>query len=83
MPRHMLKLLALGLVFSVAPAAAGRLPAMKAAHHHDCPHKHAQTSAMAVAVPQQAKGPTTITLPDRVPDGSLLDLGWRRGFFTP
>jgi hypothetical protein len=85
MPRHLLKFVALAAIFSVGPAVAGQVATSKAAPHRwDCPKKRAQAAAKAGAVaPQQAKGATTITLPDRVPDGSIFDLGWRRGIFTP
>ena len=82
MPRHTLKLTALAAIFSVAPALAGQTAASKPVHHWDCPKKRAQAAA-AAGHAQQVKGATTITLPDRVPDGSLLDLGLRRGIFTP
>jgi len=85
MPRHLLKLVALAAVLLVGPAVAGQVEAAKAAPHRwDCPKKRAQTAAAgAWHAPQQAKGATTITLPDRVPDGSIFDLGWRHGIFTP
>jgi hypothetical protein len=85
MPRHLLKLVALAAVFSVGPAVASQVEAAKAAPHHwDCPKKRAQAAAAAaLRTPQQAKGGSTITLSDRVPDGSIFDLGWRHGIFTP
>ena len=83
MPRHTLKLIALAALFSVAPALAGNAGA-SGTSRHCCPKKHAHAApAAASGGAQQAKGATTITLPDRVPDGSLLDFGWRRGLFTP
>jgi len=83
MPRHLLKLVALAAVFSVGPAVAGQIQAAKpAAHRWDCAKKRAQAAA-AVRTPQQARGGSTITLSDRVPDGSIFDLGWRHGIFTP
>lgn len=83
MPRHLLKLVALAAVFSVGPAVAGQIQAAKpASHHWDCPKKRAQAAA-ALRTTQQAKGGSTITLSDRVPDGSIFDLGWRHGIFTP
>ena len=75
------KLVALAAVFFVAPALAGPVAMTKAAQHRDCPKKTAQATTTGRA--QQVKGATTITLTDRVPDGSLFDLSWRRGFFTP
>ncbi len=85
MPRHLLKLVALAAVLLVGPAVAGQVEAAKAAQHRwDCPKKRAQAAAAgAWHAPQQAKGATTITLPDRVPDGSIFDLGWRHGIFAP
>jgi hypothetical protein len=83
MPRLALKLVALGAVFVVAPVLAGNAGATGSSRHC-CPKKHAQAAAApAAGHAQQAKAATTITLPDRVPDGSILDLGWRHGFFTP
>jgi hypothetical protein len=81
----MLKLVALAVVFSVGPATASQFATTKApSHRGDCPKKHAQMVAAGTwHATQHAKGATTITLPDRVPDGSALDLGWRRGFITP
>jgi hypothetical protein len=83
MPRHTLKLIALAAVFSVAPAIAGQAGTTKSATRHCCPKKHAKPAAAVSGQAQHAKGATTITLPDRVPDGSILDLGWRHGIFTP
>lgn len=83
MPRHTLKLIAVAAIFSVAPALAGETATSKTVHRWDCPKKRAEAAAAAAGHAQQVKGATTITLPDRVPDGSLLDLGLRRGIFTP
>ena len=82
MSRHTLKLIALAAIFSVAPALAGNAAATGSSRHC-CPKKQAQAAAAAAGHAQQAKAETTITLSDRVPDGSLLDLGWRHTFFTP
>jgi hypothetical protein len=83
MARLALKLIALGAVFALAPVLAGNAAATGSSRHC-CPKKHPQGAvAPAAGHAQQAKGATTITLPDRVPDGSILDLGWRHGFFTP
>lgn len=83
MPRHTLRFVALAAIISVGPAVASEGATTKAPNHC-CPKKHAQAAAgSAWHAPQQAKGGATITLPDRVPDGSVFDLGWRRGIFTP
>jgi len=82
MATHRLKFIALAAVFSLAPALASAASVGKHAQRHCCPKKHAQAAAGG-AGQAQAKGATTITLPDRIPDGSLLDLGFRRGIFTP
>ena len=81
MATHRLKFIALAAVFSLAPALASAASAGKPAQRHCCPKKHAQAAAGG-AGQAQAKGATTITL-DRIPEGSLLDLGFRRGIFTP
>lgn len=85
MPRHLLKLVALAALFLVGPAVAGQVEAAKAAPHRwDCPKKRAQMAAAgAWHASRQAKGATTIALPDGVPDGSIFELGWRHGIFTP
>jgi hypothetical protein len=70
------------MLFSVTPALADQASATKPVARHCCPKKHAQAAAASGQV-QQVKGATTITLPDRVPAGSLLDFGFRRGIFTP
>ena len=84
MPRHTLKLIALAAVISVAPALAGQSTTTQAAARHwDCPKKHAQAAASAGnAQPAKTKG-VTITLSDRVPEGSMFDFGFRRGISTP
>jgi hypothetical protein len=83
MPRHTLKLIALAALISVAPALAGNATnSQVAAHHSDCPKKQAQARAGWAAQPQKAKG-ASIILSDRVPEGSLLDFGFRRGILTP
>ena len=80
MATHRLKFIAFAAVFSLAPAIASAASAGKPAQRHCCPKKHAQAGGAGQA---QAKGATTITLPDQIPAGSLLDLSFRRGIFTP
>lgn len=80
MPKHMLKLLALLTVFTVAPATANRLAAtVPSAHHHACPHERAAAARNAAIVAHFAearKAPTRITLIDRVTiRDSLSELG--------
>ena len=82
MATHRLKFIALAAVFSLAPALASAASVGKPVHRHCCPQKHAHAAAGG-AGQAQAKGATTITLPDQIPAGSLLDLGFRRGIFTP
>jgi hypothetical protein len=88
---HMLKLLALLAVFSVAPAAAGHcgrgqcVAGAQPRHHSACPYQRAReeaaAAAEAAAEPVSASAPTTITLTERVPAGSSLDAP--SGMFTP
>lgn len=89
MPKHTLKLLVLFTTFSVAPATAGHVTALvpPAGLHSKCPYERARAEAAwaaakaAAAVP---RGPTTITLTDRVPaDSSLFSVGGDSGFLRP
>ena len=83
MPRHTLKLIALTALLSVAPALAGNATTSQTAmHRSDCPKKQAQGRAGWAARPQKAKG-ASIIVSDRVPEGSLLDFGFRRSILTP
>ena len=83
MPRHTLKLIAIAALISVAPALAGNsMTSQAVARHSDCPKKQAQARAGGAAQPQKAKG-ASIILSDRVPEGSLLDFGFRRAILTP
>ena len=83
MPRHTLKLIALAALISVAPALAGNSTTSQAAQHRpDCPKKVAQARA-AAAQAQRTKGAGSMTLSDRVPEGSFLDFGFRRAILTP
>ena len=83
MSRHTLKLIALAAIFSVAPALGGNASATGSSRHC-CPKKHAQAAAAAASGhAQQASAATTITLSDRIPEGSLLNLGGHHTFFTP
>ena len=67
MPRHMLKLLALLAVFSVAPATARHGAAVATYDADECPYARARAEAAA-----QREG-QSITLTDRVStNGSLL-----------
>ena len=89
MPKHTLKLLVLLTVFSVAPAAAGGRTALvpPTGLHSKCPHERARAqAAWAAAVRAEAaqRGPTTITLTDRVPaDSSLFSVGGGTSFLRP
>jgi len=84
MPRHTLKLIALASLISVTPALAGNSMASHAApHRSDCPKKQAQARAGWAGQAQKTKGAASITLLDRVPQGSLLDFGFRRSILTP
>ena len=83
MSRHTLKLIAVAALFSVAPALAGNSATSQAApHRSDCPKKQAQVRA-AAAQSQRMKGAASMSLSDRVPEGSLLDFGFRRAILTP
>ena len=80
MSRHIPKLLVLLAVFSVAPVSAERLAT---AHRHssECPYARAKAQAAAAAAVRPAAtkpAPTTITLIDPVPSGSLLGHGSQR-----
>jgi hypothetical protein len=89
MPKHMLKLLVLLTVFSVAPATAGHQISIAppAGLHSKCPHERARAEAAWAAAIRAAavqRGPTTITLTDRVPaDSSLFSVGGESGFLRP
>ncbi|HVI05844.1 MAG TPA: hypothetical protein VM711_07105 [Sphingomicrobium sp.] len=92
MVKPSLKLLALLLAFSVAPVAAGHcgkghcVTAGATPHNHlACPHRHAhgETTGSAARVSTSASAGTTITLTDRVPSDSLLNLGRGAGLLTP
>lgn len=84
MSRHTLKLIALAALISVTPALAGNSTMSQAAPHRSCcPKKHAQLHAGGAAEAQKAKGAASINLADRVPQGSLLDFGFRRSILTP
>lgn len=91
MPRHSLKLLALIVAITVAPATAGHRTA--GSKDSSCPYEQARLAALAAAIAAPApvaqtasrrKAPTRITLVDRLPaDGSLLGLGRNSGFVSP
>ena len=86
MPRHSLKLLALLVAITVAPANAGHRAA--GSKDSSCPYERARLAAQAAAMPvarpaPTPKAPTTITLIDRVPSESVLGLGHGSGFVSP
>lgn len=83
MSRHTLKLIAVAALFSIAPALAGNSATSQAApHHSDCPKKQAQARAGWTAQAPK-KAAASVILSDRVPEGSLLDFGFRRTILTP
>ena len=83
MLRYTPKLIALSVLMSVTPVLAGNsAPTQPAAHHSDCPKKQAQARSGWAAQTQKAKGASTI-VSDRIPQGSLLDFGFRRSILTP
>jgi hypothetical protein len=80
MTRHIPKLFVLLAMFVVAPVSAERL-ANSHRHSTDCPSARAKAQAAATAAGRSAPakpGPTTITLIDPVPSGSLLGHGAHR-----
>jgi hypothetical protein len=87
--RNSLKLLALLMAFSVAPAmAVPRTPLIAPAGlNSKCPYERARAAAAWAAALRTApapKAPTTITLLDRVPaDSSLFGAGGGSSFLRP
>jgi len=77
MPKHTLQMLVLLTAFGVAPATAGHRNPSAVANRHEsaCPYERARAEAAAAASAQAAlvkKGPTIITLTERVPPESSL-----------
>ncbi|HLO21291.1 MAG TPA: hypothetical protein VK192_12455 [Sphingomicrobium sp.] len=74
MPMHTLKLLALLMIFAVAPATAGHRAGPPAASRHDapaCPYERARIAAAAKAA-QAARGETRVTLGGGTSSGRWL-----------
>ena len=85
MGTHLLRMAALLVILSVAPAAAGRQPLSGAKHDRSgCPHQNGGTagggSASTAPAPAAAAKVTRITLPDRV-GGPLFNLDRRSSAF--
>lgn len=85
MGTHLLRMAALLVILSVAPAAAGRQPLAGARHDRSgCIHQNARAggaaSAAAAPAPAAAAKATKITLPDRV-GGPLFNLDRRSSAF--
>ena len=84
--RNLLRLAAIGWM---APLSAHQNVSAIKHHPSACPYERAREAAAAAAVvrawqaaPKPAP-PTTITLKDRVPGGSLLGWGGDTGFMRP
>ena len=84
MGTHLLRMAALLVILSVAPAAAGRQPLAGARHDRSgCIHQNARAcGAASASAPAPAAGAkvTKITLPDRV-GGPLFNLDRRSSAF--
>jgi hypothetical protein len=85
---HKRNLLLLAAIAWMAPLSAHQNPGAVKHHPSACPYERAREAAAAAAAarawqPAPAKPPTTITLKDRVPGGSLFGWGGDSGFLRP
>ena len=84
MRKRLLQLIALTTVLASAPCSAAIiLSNAPAASASRCPQERAKAAAQVRAAAQKPRGPTMITLQDRVMDDSSLFHFSSRGFFAP
>ena len=84
MPRHLLPLLALTTLVAGAPVSASvMLSSAPPGLEPSCSHERAKPAAPVRSPAQKLKAVTTITLTDRVSEGSSLFHPLLRGFFAP